>query len=385
MPAPITPIATPPAVPRRPDFAQRPVLVFWETTRACPLACRHCRASAIDEALPGELTTAEGTALIRSLAGFGRRPPVLVLTGGDPLWRHDLFELLAVAREVGVPVALSPAVSDLLTPALARALHDAGVRHVSVSLDGAVPATHEAIRGITGHHAQTLAAIDLLHDAGLHVQVNTTVMQANATELAALAELLVAHGVEVWEVFFLVHVGRGSELVELTPPAVEDVAHFLVDAARYGMTVRTVEAPMFRRVVVERDRSPDDDPVAGFGLGPLAERLLGELHDRLGPPTGSSRAQTSGTRDGKGIVFVGHDGTVSPAGFLPVELGNVRDRGIVELYREHPLLQAIRAAEFSGRCGRCRYADLCGGSRARAWAATGDPLAEDPACAFQPA
>jgi radical SAM protein with 4Fe4S-binding SPASM domain len=203
------------------------------------------------------------------------------------------------------------------------------------------------------------------------VQINSAVMRDTVDELPALAELVARSGAAVWELFFLVHVGRGRALAELTPAENEDVCRFLVDASRHGFVVRTVEAPFFRRVA------------AGEGLPPgdLYRRLAAELVDRLGPPRGRSRAQTKGTRDGRGIVFVGHDGTISPSGFLPLALGNVRDDDLVEVYREHPLLRRIRAAEFKGRCGNCAFRRLCGGSRARAYAATGDALSEDPGCA----
>jgi radical SAM protein with 4Fe4S-binding SPASM domain len=225
----------------------------------------------------------------------------------------------------------------------------------------------------------------MLVGEGHTVQINTTVMRRNVEELADVAGLLADWGAHIWEVFFLIRVGRGSELEELTPAENEDVVHFLYEASRYGFIVRTVEAPFFRRVVAERrEAGPDVDPVATFGLGPLYERLVARLRERLGEP-GNSRAQSVGTRDGKGIVFVGHDGAVFPAGFLPYHLGNVKQDDIVRLYREHPLLRSIRATEFGGRCGVCEYADTCGGSRARAFATFGDALAEDPACAFQPA
>jgi radical SAM protein with 4Fe4S-binding SPASM domain len=219
---------------------------------------------------------------------------------------------------------------------------------------------------------------------GHTVQINTTVMRRNVEELVEVAALLAAWGAHIWEVFFLIRVGRGSELEELTPQENEDVAHFLYEASRYGFIVRTVEGPFFRRVVAQRRERPDADPVEAFGLGPLYRRLTARLRELLGEP-GSSRAQSVGTRDGKGILFVSHDGDVYPAGFLPYRLGNVRADDIVELYRSHPLLRAIRATEFGGRCGVCEFADTCGGSRARAFASLGDPLGEDPACAFQPA
>jgi len=179
-------------------------------------------------------------------------------------------------------------------------------------------------------------------------------------------------------VFFLVHVGRGTGEGELNPDENEQVCHFLYDASHHGFVVRTVEAPFFRRVVAQRrdGGAPPD--------GDLYRRLAGRLSQRLGPPSHRPSAQTASTRDGKGIVFVAHDGTVYPAGFLPLELGSVRERGLAEIYRDDERLVDVRAARFCGRCGVCEYADLCGGSRARAYAATGDLLAEDPACSYTP-
>lgn len=366
-------------LPRTLDYAQRPMLVFWEVTRACLLACRHCRASAARDPLPGELTGAEGRALIDQVAAFGRPYPILILTGGDCLLRADVFDMVAYADELGVPVAMSPSVTPMLTPEAIGRMVDAGVKAVSLSLDGATAATHDGVRGIPGHFDETIPAIRALVDAGLKVQINTTVMQANLDELADIAAIMAETGVAIWEVFFLVHVGRGEAAGAISPAEHEHVCHFLFDASHYGFTVRTVEAPFFRRVVVQRragEPAPDAAPYVG-----LRDRL-GQL---LGPPVGRSTAHTASTRDGKGIVFVAHDGEVYPAGFLPLPLGSVRERPLVEIYRDSQVLRSIRAAEFGGRCGRCEYADLCGGSRARAYADTGDPLAEDSACVFQPA
>jgi len=362
---------------RRPvNYDQRPMLVFWETTRACLLACTHCRASATPGALPGELTHDEGIAFIDSIAGFGRPHPILVLTGGDCLLRPDIFELVDHATELGIPTALSPSVTPMLTPDAIDKIVASGVKAVSISLDGATAATHEGVRGIPGHFPATVAAIRQLKLAGLTVQINTTVMAGNVHELPDVAALLGAMGVDIWEVFFLVHVGRGVAEGALDPAAHEDVCHMLYDACQYGFIVRTVEAPFFRRVVASRREggaTPDSD---------LYRELSGRMHELMGPGTHKPSAHTAATRDGKGIVFIAHDGDVYPAGFLPLKLGNVRETPLAEIYRDHPDLRAIRAAEFSGRCGICQFADLCGGSRARAWAATGDVLSEDPACAF---
>ncbi|MFN8075172.1 MAG: TIGR04053 family radical SAM/SPASM domain-containing protein [Kineosporiaceae bacterium] len=390
--------------PSRVDYDQRPMLVFWETTRACGLSCKHCRASATLRALPGELTHDEGVALIDQVAAFGRPYPILVLTGGDCLLRPDLFELIAHAQSLGIPTALSPSVTPALTPEAIARIAASGVKAVSISLDGALPATHDGVRGIPGHLAKTHEAIAALVAAGLTVQVNTTVMAANLDELPRIAADVIGLGAHIWEVFFLVHVGRGVAEGALDPDQHEDVCHFLYDVSHYGITVRTVEAPFFRRVVAQR-RAAEAAIAAGpadTAGGPadagaktangatyaprsaLAAALNAELVERLGPPRSRPRAQTASTRDGKGIVFVAHDGEVYPAGFLPLGLGTVREQGLADIYRDDERLRDVRAARFSGRCGVCEYADLCGGSRARAYAATGDLLAEDPACGWQP-
>jgi radical SAM protein len=367
-------------------YDERPLLIFWEMTRACPLACAHCRAQAQHTPMPGEMSTEEGKAFLRDVAGFGSPSPILVLTGGDPLARPDFFPLLEQARAQGTRVALAPAVSPALAGATLDRLRELGVSAISISLDGARAATHEGIRQVPGHFQQTIDKLGELVQRGFTVQVNTTVMRRNAEELADVAVLLKRLGVHIWEVFFLVHVGRGTAVEELGAAECEDVSHFLYESARYGFIVRTVEGPFFRRVVTWRADAPDDaDPASMFGLGPLYRRLAGPLRAELGPPPTHPRATSAGTRDGNGILFVAHDGAVCPAGFLPLPLGNVREKSVVEIYRSHPVLQAIRRAEFTGRCGACEFREICGGSRSRAYAAFGDPLAEDPACAYVPA
>ncbi|RIV22910.1 TIGR04053 family radical SAM/SPASM domain-containing protein [Alicyclobacillaceae bacterium I2511] len=368
------------------DFNQRPILVFWETTRACLLACKHCRAEAQPNPAPGELTTSEGMAFVRSLAGFGRPAPVLIMTGGDVLMRPDVFELVTEARRLGIPVGLAPSVTPRLTAESIEHMVSLGVKVASISLDGATPATHEGVRGVEHHFADTLVALQSMVDHGMSVQVNTAVMRDNAEELPGIVRHMKKIGVRIWEVFFLVPVGRGKQDQSLNPEETEAVAHFLYDASGYDLTVRTVEGPFFRRVAAWRNKAgllPSANPelvAATYHLHPLYLQLTRELREALGDP-GPSQAQTTGTRDGKGIIFVGHDGTVYPAGFLPLALGNVREQSLASIYRENPVLKSIRSAEFHGRCGTCEYRDSCGGSRARAYAVYGDPLGEDPACA----
>ncbi len=367
------------------DYDVRPLLLFWELTRACPLACAHCRAEAQHTPMPGEMNHAEASKFLADVAGFGSPSPILVMTGGDPLARADLFELLEQAKAQGTHVALAPAVSPALAGETLTLLRDAGINAVSISLDGCCAETHEGIRNVPGHFARTLAAMRELVAAGFTVQVNTTVMRRNVGELADIAALLAEYGVHVWEVFFLVHVGRGTSVDEISPAQAEDVSHLLYDAASYGFIVRTVEGPFFRRVMTWRADAPADiDPRTHFGLGELYARLSARLRERLGVPRTRPRATSAGTRDGNGILFVAHDGNVAPAGFLPLELGNVRWTNVVDLYRTHPVLRDIRAAKFHGRCGDCEFRSICGGSRSRAYARFGDPLAEDPACAYVP-
>jgi radical SAM protein len=361
------------------NFDRAPILVFWETTRACDLACRHCRAEAISQPMPGQLDTEEGVRLVDDLARFEPQRPVLIFTGGDPFRRKDLFDLADRARARGLPIGFAPSVTPLLDRAAAVRMREAGAKTVSISLDGARPRTHESVRGVAGHLRRTEDAVRLLVEEGLTVQVNTTAMRRNVHELADIAALARGWGARIWEVFFLIRVGRGAELEELSPAENEDVAEFLHDASRYGLTVRTVEAPFFRRVVAAREAGGDRPPA----VGSLHAELSGRLQDLLGPPGEAARARSAGTRDGKGILFVSHAGEVYPSGFLPLRLGNVREDDVVRLYRESPLLRSIRDASFSGRCGVCEFADLCGGSRARAYAA-GDALGEDPACAYVP-
>ena len=371
---------------QRVDLDARPMLVFWESTKACTLACRHCRATAVAAPSPGELTTAQAGRLIESLGDFGKPRPVLIATGGDVLMRQDLDTLIDLARASKVPLALAPSVTPLLTAERAAQIRRAGVKVASLSLDGATPATHDGIRGIEGHFEQTVEAIGRLRRAGLTVQVNTLVMRETVHDLPAIARIVKSSGAAIWELFFLIRTGRGSTLEELTADENEDVCHFLVDASRYGFVVRTVEAPFFRRIVSWRTHDGRGVPGrAPGGRGALYHELALKLRAQLGRPTSGVRAHTKGTRDGKGIIFVGHDGDIHPSGFLPLTLGNVTTDELVDVYRDHPLLRRIRAATFEGRCGVCAYRHLCGGSRSRAYAATGDPLGSDPACAYQPA
>jgi len=361
---------------RRGQFDSRPLLVFWETTKACALACAHCRACAQFEPGPDELTTEEGFALIDELASIGRPRPILILTGGDCLRRRDVVTIARYAEQQGVPVAISPSVTPELTGSLLDELMQCGVHSASLSLDGSSAATHDTLRGIPGHYEATLEAIKLLKAHGFTAQINTTVMSSNLHELADIAVTMRELGVDVWEVFFLITMGRGTEILESTASENEDVCNFLVDASRYGFTVRTVEAPFFRRIAAERKSAPDSVRVHGA----LYEELHDRLVQKLGPATAPVRAPSAATRDGKGIIFVATNGDIFPSGFMPYRLGNVREQRLMEVYRDNALLKDIRAASFDEPCGSCEFAQLCGSSRARAYATSGRPLGADPGC-----
>lgn len=352
-------------------FAQKPMLVFWETTRACLLACRHCRAEAQRDPLPGELATAEARELLRTIRAFGDPPPVVVFTGGDLLMRSDIFDLIAEAHGLGLHVAAAPAATPLLTRAAVRRLKDAGASAMSLSID-AVGEAHDALRGVPGTFASTLEALRFGLEEGLQMQVNSVAMRRTLDHLPGLAALLVREGVRIWEVFFLIVTGRALQAESLAPEEYADVCQFLLDATRYDLLVRSVEGPMVRRVLEERRQ--------GATGGPLRSRMLGQLEEALGEAPGPVRMGRVGTLDGDGIVFVGYDGTISPGGFLPLPLGNVRGGSLIDIYRAHPLLQAIRSRSLHGPCADCAYRDVCGGSRARAYSHSQDPLATDPLC-----
>jgi len=360
------------------DLDEKPLLVFWETTRACDLACKHCRAEAIPEPLPGELLHEEGLALIDQIVSFGKPYPILILTGGDVLKRRCLFDLISYARRKEIHVSVAPSVTPLLTEATINRFVAAGVEAMSLSLDVS-KRTHDELRGVDGTFDRTLAMARYAVSTGLTVQINTTVMQNNLLELPALFRAIYDIGVNIWEVFFLIRTGRGSEQAEPTPDECESVCQFLYSASQYGIIARTVEAPFFRRVAAEQSGETPPE------INGLASALITDLRNLMGQPTHPPHARSANTRDGRGIVFVAHNGEVTPSGFLPVSVGNVRHCPLMLCYQEAPLMRRLRESEgLGGRCGFCSYREICGGSRARAYATFGEVMAEDPSCAFIP-
>lgn len=363
----------------RKDFSQAPVFVCWEATKACLLACRHCRAKAIHTSLPGELGPEESLGLIDQLVDFGEPYPALLLTGGDPLMRPDFFDLVSHAKERGLYVAVAASVTPKLNGTMLSRMKGLNVDIMSLSLDGAVPETHDRIRGVRGTWRATIDRLRLAKELGLRTQINTTVMRSNITELADIFHIVKENGGVAWEVFFLIRTGRGASLESLEPSECEEVMDFLFDATHYGIPVRTAEGPHFRRVRLQRqnhDGPPD---------GELYSQLAGRLRTLEGEPTNASTAKLTQTGDGKGIIFVGHDGAVYPSGFLPINSGNVLKDSLSSIYRTNALFTGLRdSGNLKGRCGRCEYRTICGGSRSRAFAEFGDPFQEDPACPYVP-
>ena len=346
-------------------YARAPFIVIWETTRACALACVHCRAEAIPHRDARELTTDEARALIDTVRRFGDPPPLLVFTGGDPLRRPDLVELVRHASARGLTVSLTPSATGAATVDRLKALRDAGLARLAVSLDGATPEVHDAFRGVRGSHRHTLQILERARALGIPLQINTTVCRRTVGELPALVREVERWDVALWALFFLIPVGRAVADQALTAAEIESVLEWAAAlATRVPFGIKTTEAPQFQRV--------------------LARRRAGRALARTGPAEAIGRAPRAVT-DGNGFVFVDHVGNICPSGFLPLPAGNVRTHDLIGVYRDEPLFRALREPDvLTGRCGVCEYRDRCGGSRARAYAATGDPLAEDPGCAWQP-
>lgn len=346
----------------RPDFQQtdlqaRPLLVFWEVTRACALACKHCRATAQPKADPGELNHEEALQLIERLAELN--PPMLVLTGGDPMMRRDLHDLIRAAVAKGLNVALSPAATARLMNTDFHALKEAGVSSMSLSLDGATEATHDAFRGVPDTFTRTIEAAKRAKEAGLHLQINTAITKSTLGEFDAFVNLMKELQPDMWSVFLLVPTGRAAMDEMPTAQQVEDIWGKLAEVSRdVDFGVKTTEGHHFRRTAIQSARAHGAKP---------ARRALP-------------------TRDGKGIMFISHTGDIQPSGFLPLTAGNVRTDDIIEIYRQHPLFLQLRDDNaLKGKCGCCEYRSICGGSRSRAYAVYGDMLAEDPLCCYQPA
>jgi radical SAM protein len=351
------------------DFDRSPLMFYYEITRACDLVCKHCRASAQQQPDAAELSTEVAQALIAQVATFPKRP-MLVLTGGDPLKRADLFDLIRHAVQCGVEPVLTPSATPLATGEAFAAAKEAGVRRLGISLDGPDAETHDAFRGWEGSFVRTLRMLADARRLGMAVQVNTSVTRRNVDKLDAMAELLRDQGIAMWSVFFLVPVGRGIDEDRIPAEQYEVVFEQLYQHShRQPYAIKTTEAPHYRRFVLQKG----GDPLAG-----PQGREDGQVRRGHRAPLGVG--------DGKGVMFVGHNGEIFPAGFLPLECGRFPQASVVDVYQNHPTFRALRNPDlFRGKCGICEYRQVCGGSRARAYGVTGDPLETEPDCVYVPA
>jgi radical SAM protein len=341
------------------DYAQAPLLLIWEITRACALACRHCRASAEDVRDPRELSLEQGKDLIRQVKAMGT--PLMVLTGGDPLQRDDLEELIRYGKSVGLVMATIPAATDRLTQARIQSLAAAGVDQLALSLDGATAETHDTFRQVEGTYDKVIEGAGWIRETGVPLQINTVFGAWNADEFDAIAARVEELGTAFWEIFFLVPIGRGSQIQGCTVTEMESLferIHTL--SKRVPFRIKVTEGQQYRRFYHQKEEEGDSLPWRG-------------KH----PPVADQPVNA-----GLGFCFVSHTGSIQPSGFLPLDCGNVRTSPIATVYQHHPTFRDLRdLSKVHGKCAGCPYLAYCsGGSRARAYAMTGDALASDPMC-----
>lgn len=347
------------------DFTRNPLMFYYEITRACDLVCKHCRASSQDHAADDELKTEDSFRLIDQIAEFPR-VPTICFTGGDPLKRADLFDLIRHAKEKGIQTALTPSATPLATRSAFQKAKESGVSAIGISLDGPDPELHDAFRGFDGSFSKTMEMLAYARELQLPVQVNTSITRRNVDRIDEIAHLLQKQGIMMWSVFFLIPVGRGVEEIRISPSEYLKVFEKLYFWSReMPFAIKTTEAPHYRRYVLEQG----GDPVA-------------PISDQKGIRSGRPRAPL-GITDGRGIEFVAHNGEIFPAGFLPIVCGQFPKDSVVEIYQNHSLFRSLQDPDqYKGMCGRCEYRFICGGSRSRAYALSGDPLAAEPDCCW---
>lgn len=363
------------------NFSERPFLVIWETTRACDLACVHCRASADPQPAPDELNREEGRRLVEEIHKMGT--PILIFSGGDCLKRPDLTELIAYAKSLRLRTGAIPAVTPHLTEDRLKELKEAGLDQIAFSLDAANAEDHDIFRRTGGVFERTLECVEKANRIGLGVQINSLVNVHNQAQWGELIQLIQGLNIVFWEVFFLVPTGRGEEIPLMSAEKFEEAFEKIYELQeKANFIIKVTEAPHYRRFFYEQEMKK-----SGLGAEALKSRLdLPDYLRRISGPRGAIGRAPVGVNSGKGFMFVSHRGEVMPSGFLPLRAGNIREESLAAIYRNAPLFRELRdTSRLKGRCGVCSYKEICGGSRARAYAMTGDYLAEDSCCAYQPA
>jgi radical SAM protein with 4Fe4S-binding SPASM domain len=379
----------------------KPRLIFWEVTKGCNLRCIHCRATATELSSPLDLPTAKALNLIEQVSQYAK--PILVLSGGEPLFRADIFELARFATDRGLRVALATN-GTLVTEEVARKIVDAGVRRVSISLDGANAATHEAFRGIPGAFEAALKGFRNLQALGMSLQINMTIARHNAQQLPEVLELAKSIGADALHTFLLVPVGCGVDIsAEQMVPAeeYEQILNWFYDRSQEGeIELKATCAPHYFRVMRQRRAaerrassasSPRPDTRA---IGPTEITMPGSTGVALHPHAAKAAAKghpeglhatTKGCLAGTGVCFISHQGEVYPCGYLPVLAGDLRHQPFAEIWENSAVFRQLRDPEnLKGKCGRCEFRNICMGCRARAFAATGDFLDEEPFCIYEP-
>lgn len=339
-------------------------LIAWEVTRSCNLACKHCRAEAHLAPYPGELSHEEALALIDTFPSVGR--PIIIFTGGDPMMRPDVYELVHKAHDKGLICAFSPN-GTLITEETAQKIKEAGVNRCSISIDGADAASHDSFRGVPGAFDASLRGMAFLTKAGVPFQINTTVTKNNLSSFKKIFELCQRLGAVAWHIFLLVPMGRGAGLSDqvITAEEYEEVLHwFYAFRKTTSMHLKATCAPHYYRIM--RQMAHEE------GISVDAQNFGMDAHTR-------------GCLGGTGFCFISHTGQVQPCGYLELNCGNVRETPFPEIWRTSSYFKQFRDQScYEGKCGVCEYHKVCGGCRARAYSINGSYMGEEPLCTYIP-
>ncbi|MFG6118129.1 TIGR04053 family radical SAM/SPASM domain-containing protein [Thalassobacillus sp. B23F22_16] len=359
------------------DYNENPFIVIWELTRACELKCLHCRAEAQYRRDPRELSFEDGKKLIDDI--YEMENPMLVFTGGDPLMRPDVFDIAAYAVKKGVRVSMTPSATPNVTKEAMEKAKEVGLSRWAFSLDGPNAAIHDHFRGTSGSFDLTMNAIKYLHELNMPIQINTVISRYNYDHLDEMAALIEELDCVLWSVFFLVPTGRGQEKDMITPVEHEKTFKWLYELSkRVPFDIKTTAAQHYRRVVIQNKMREKQATGAGINYQDAL------MNGTTGQIDGLGRAP-KGVNDGNGFVFISHIGDVYPSGLLPIKAGNVKETPLAEIYRESEVFQNLRNPDaYKGKCGVCEFRHVCGGSRSRAYAMTGDYMESEPYCVYIP-
>lgn len=359
------------------DFNVNPFIVIWEVTRACQLKCVHCRADAQTEPDPRELNHEEDLDLIDQICDMGN--PMLVFTGGDCMMREDLFELADYAVKKGMRVSMTPSATPNVTKEKMAWAKEVGLSRWGFSIDGPTPEIHDHFRGTPGAFDLTLKNIQYLNELNMPLQINTVISRYNYDHLEEMVKLVTDMKAVMWYIFLLVPTGRGQIDDCLTPAEHEKVFHWLYELSKTApFDIKTTAAQHYRRVVFQqkaREHIVDKHEIR------YEDTLTKDMASSI---DGLKRAP-KGVNDGNGFAFVSHIGDVMPSGLLPIVGGNVREKPLAEIYREAKVFKDLRQPDnYKGKCGVCEYRNVCGGSRSRTYAITGDYMESEPFCVYIP-